>query len=318
MNAHPHFDLNLVIWDDRYSGQFAPLADYDNQFDLQWKLAQEGAAAYQQHPGADISDTYIDDRIYEWTGIHPKGGGLRDSSAGSRKLDHSIDPNLIKDKRCLDLCCGMGRWTRVMQRLGARSVLSVDASPNAINSVTRFNANVRQIDLFALPKDHPDMLGAFDFVCFWGVAMCTHDPKLAFEIAASTVAPGGWLYLMVYADGGLHSWRSTQAQRKRFHSLGSQEERLDYVKKVSSLAWGNDYSLLDNIRNALFRLAGRPGFHLLGILDMLSPSYNWVIPYRTAHNWFRCQGFDPVIHLNCRQFRPCAYHILGKKVSATP
>jgi len=162
------------------------------------------------------------------------------------------------------------------------------------------------------------MLGAFDFVCFWGVAMCTHDPKLAFEIAASTVTPGGWLYLMVYADRGLHSWRSTQAQRKRFHSLSSLEEKLDYVKKVSSLAWGNDYSLLDNIRNALFRLAGRSGFPWLGVLDMLSPSYNWVIPYRTAYNWFRRQGFDPVIHLNHRQFRPCAYHFLGRKASRAP
>jgi len=101
MNCHPHFDLNLVVWDDKYSGQFTPPADYNNQFDLQWRLALEKANGYQEHPGADISDTYIDDRIYEWTGIHPKGGGFRDSSAGSRKLDHPVDPNLIKDKHCL-------------------------------------------------------------------------------------------------------------------------------------------------------------------------------------------------------------------------
>ncbi len=311
--SHPHLDLNLVRWNDEYSGRFSAVEEYGTQFDLQWKLAQEGAENYQKHPGADVTDDYIDDRVYEWTGQHPQGGGLRDASAGSRRLDRIIDPNLILGKKCLDLCCGMGRWTRTMQRLGAASVLSVDASAHAIKSVSRFNADVRQVDLFSLPKQFPDMIGAFDFVCFWGVAMCTHDPKLAFEIAASTVAPGGSLYLMVYADGGLHGWRSTQAQRKRFHAMQSSEEKLKYVKDVATFDWGNDYSLIDNIRNFIFRYIGMPAYSPLGVLDMLSPSYNWVIPRQTANNWFAQQNFETVVLLNDREFRPCAYHMLGRK-----
>jgi 2-polyprenyl-3-methyl-5-hydroxy-6-metoxy-1,4-benzoquinol methylase len=100
-----------------------------------------------------------------------------------------IGPGLIEGRDCIDVGCGMGRWTRVMQALGARSVLSVDLSDSALVSVSRFNPKVLRADIMTIPEQHPELVGQFDFANFWGVGMLTHDPRQAFMSGASTSAP---------------------------------------------------------------------------------------------------------------------------------
>lgn len=312
--TNPHFDENLLEWSDDLSGRYPPPPrPYSEQFDLQWKLALEDYPPFLNHPGADLDPEYINDRIYEWTGNHPLGESFHDASAGTRVLDHPLDVKLIRGRDCIDVGCGMGRWTKTMQALGARSVLSIDASESAIRSVSRFNDLVMRADLMDLPIQHPELVGGFDFACFWGVAMCTHDPREAFLSAASVVKPGGSMYLMVYAPEGINGRALTNSQRRAFHKLSSVEDRLAFVTHVYERRWDSGYPLRDNLKNRLRNLLRRPKGGAIGVLDMLQPFYNWVIPLEVIERWVRLGGFSTMQLLNDSESPKAAYHVLATK-----
>jgi SAM-dependent methyltransferase len=310
---NPHFDDGLLIWNDKYSGRYEPPPDYSEQFDLQWKLAMRDPE-FNDVPGASIADEYIEDRIYEWTGNHPRGNGFNDLSMGSRVLDHPLNSEaLIKGKECIDIGCGMGRWSKVMLRLGAKSVLSIDMSEHALISVRKFSDNVRKVNIMEIPKEHPDLVNRFDFANFWGVAMCTHDPCKAFKSAASTVKKGGSFYLMVYAPEGQHATALVNTQRKLFVSLKTLDERLSLIQHIVEREWDWRYPFIDNIKNIIRRAIGKKKATKMGVLDMLEPFYNWTIPLDVIHRWMKDNGFTTVQLLNEYQKKKIAYHILGQK-----
>ena len=310
---NPHFDDGRVVWSDEYSGLYEP-PQYEEQFELQWNIALNGNPEYFDNPGASTEDDYIADRVYEWTGQHPSGQDrFSDPSMGSYVMDKPIDPELIRGKKCIDVGCGMGRWTKTMQMIGAGEVLSVDMSESGLASTAQFNPNVRQVNILRIREDHPDLVGQYDFANFWGVAMCTHDPKEAFASAASTVRAGGAMYLMVYAPKGIHDRRLTLAQRKRFHELSTVQERLEWVDTVHSRRWDGHYCLRDNLLNLTRNIRGLPKGNKMGVLDMLEPFYNWVVPLSVIRSWMTSCGFDQVDVLNARQQNKAAHHVLGIK-----
>jgi SAM-dependent methyltransferase len=310
---NPHFDENLVVWSDEYSGRYnPPPTGYGEQFDLQWKRAIEGDKHYFEYPGASTDDEYIEDRVYQWTGTHPSSRGFMDDR-GVRVLDVPLNPDLIKGKRCIDIGCGIGRWTKTMQFIGANEVVSLDLSESAIKSVSQFNDKVLRTNIMNIPDEHPELVGQFDFANFWGVAMCTHDPQEAFMSAASTVKPGGAMFLMVYAPEGMHNTPLVVKQRKTFHTLQTVEERLAYVDHIYNRKWDTSFPLSQNIRNIVRNTLSRQRMTKVGILDMLEPFYNWVIPWDVIQNWYKTAGFTDVSLLNQLESPKCAFHVLGKK-----
>jgi len=317
MAINPHFDENLLVWKDEYSGRYQPPpTTYSDQFELQWKLALDDKTFYD-YSGASIDNDDIDNRICEWTGIHPKGREHRDKMAefDNMILDHPVNPDLIKGKNCIDIGCGMGRWSKVMLSLGAKSVLSVDMSESALKSVSSFNKNTRRVDVMNLISDCPDLVGQFDFANLWGVAMCTHDPLRAFMNAVSTVKQGGTFYLMVYAPKGVHGMKMTNIQRRTFHGLSTLEERLAYIEHVRSRRWDKTYPWVDNIKNLTRNALNRPRSSKIGTLDLLEPFYNWVIPLDVIYEWMSKAGFQKIQWLNDYKFNhtrtKTAYHVLG-------
>ena len=311
---NPHFDENRLVWDDSYGGQYAPPV-YAEQFDLQWKLALAGDPDYYNHPGASVEDRYIDDRVYEWTGVHPSGNNrYNDPSMGSRVLDRPLDPALIRGKHCVDIGCGMGRWTRTMQRIGATSVTSIDISDSALKSVSRFNDKIIRADITALPQNHPELTGQFDFGNLWGVAMCTHDPRAAFLSAASLIKPGGALFIMVYHPDSIHNSAFANAMRRKFHGLKTVEERLALVDAVTDRRWDNDFPLFDNLKNVARGVLGRPKGSKIGWLDLLEPFYNWTIPADVIRGWYHDAGFrGDIVFCNEHEPHKAAHHVLGIK-----
>ena len=283
---------------------------------MQWSLALQHKQGFYAHPSSNTEEEYIKDRVYEWTGSRPGSKNeFFDGSGGNQVLDKPIPVALIQSKRCIDLACGMGRWTRAMQMIGAESVVSVDLSQSALDSVSRFNKAVVRADVMTLPEEHPELVDRFDFANLWGVAQCTHDPCKAFLNAAMTVKRGGALYLMVYAPEGMHNTSLVRWQRKQWRKLKSFEEQLAYVKHVASRAWDPTYSLADNLLNTAVRfyhaLRGKqPDW--LNVLDMLSPYYNWVIPLEVIDGWARKGGFHSYEVLNRGRHR-VAYHVLFRK-----
>jgi SAM-dependent methyltransferase len=320
--VNPHFDHDLVVWRDEYSGRYMPPSSgYAQEFELQWKLALQRTPGYFANPGACTDDEYIKDRVLEWTGIRPDspsqtGQHFHSKTMGVKRLDVPVPVELIRDKRCIDIGCGLGRWTRAMQMLGAAKVLSIDMSESALASVSAFNDWVERVDIMTIPQEHPEWVEQFDFANFWGVAMCTHDPKQAFMSAASTVTPGGALYLMVYSPEGMHNTSLVKTQRNIFHRLNSVEERMRFVQHVRDRRWDWRYSIVDNLVSqavrVYHRLKGKQGATLVGVLDMLEPFYNWVIPLDVIEGWIEQAGFRSFQILN-HGTRRVAYHVLATK-----
>ncbi len=311
---NPHFDDGIIIWRDEYSGKYEPPpTGYSEQFDLQWKIALKDAN-YFNYAGASTDVDYIHDRVYEWTGKHPLDkSNFIHKSGGSRVLDYPLDPRIIKGKKCIDIGCGMGRWTRVMQFLDAREVLSIDISKSAIESVKKFNKNVLRTNIMEIPEKHPELIGKFDFATFWGVVMTTNDPKKTFKSAASTVKPGGYLYMMAYAPVGLHNKKITNLKRKIFYNLKTIEERLAFVDKLYSRKWNKSLPLFENILNIVRNVLKLPRSSKIAILDMLEPFYNWTISLSVIKNWMKEEGFIELKLLNKFEKHKCAYHVLGRK-----
>jgi len=311
---NPHFDDGLLIWKDEYSGHYLPPAEgYADQFDLQWRLCLEDTEGFAGAADASVDDAAIADRIFEWTGQHHNRAASTRARQDPRPLNHPLDVKLIKNQECIDIGCGLGRWTRTMQELGARSVLSVDISKSALAGVRRFNPHVLQADVTELASQHPELVNRFDLANLWGVAMCTHDPLKTFLSAAATVKPGGALYLMVYAPEGMHGTTITNLRRKHFFQLDSLAEKLAYVDRVYHRRWDLSSPFRENFKNLLRNVMRRPKGSKIGVLDMLEPFYNWVIPLEVIYGWMQRAGFEYMRLLNEHEPRKCAYHVLGRK-----
>jgi SAM-dependent methyltransferase len=288
---NPHFDDHRVIWKDEYSGVYAPI-DYSSQFDPQWKLFLEQRRGFTRHTGVETDDEWIDDRVYDLTGHHGVVVSGADESGrnmgGRQRLDLRFSLDYFRGKRCIDIACGAGRWTRALQALGAQ-VKSIDVSEHGLASVKRFNADVERLNLFDI-AGRSDLHAQFDFALAWGVVMSTHDPAAAFGNAARVVRPGGAVYVMVYAPT-YHNSPSVLKQREHYHRhLQTTEERLRYIDEIA-----------DDPGNAI-------NFH-----DMLNPFYNWVVEEETIHGWFGRHGFINVMTLNGSELDPVAYHVVGTK-----
>lgn len=292
---NPHFDHERYVWSDEYSGLYQPV-DYSVQFDYEWKLFLEKKIGFCRHTGVETDDEWIDDRIYEITGVegfitgkkYLEGGGK--AIGGLLHLEPKFPIEYFKDKRCLDAGCGAGRWTKALLALGGK-VKSIDMSDNGIVSTRRFNSDVEKLNMFDIVTKRPDLKGAFDFTICWGVVMCTHDPKVAFQNVASTVKSGGKLYIMVYAPT-YHNSPAVIAQRQHYHRhLKTIEEKLQYAYEIS-----------DRPENAINQF------------DMLNTFYNWTIPEDVVYRWFAACGYRNIITLNAKEANKCGYHVVGEKI----
>lgn len=303
---NPHFDDGRVLWKDEYSGEYLPVA-YEDQFDRQWQLYLEGVRGFHDHTGVETSDEYIDDRIHEITGVRhfllkrqyadraeevARESGRweraeRRGVGGRLYLEPKFPLDYFQEKSCLDIGCGAGRWTRALLALGGR-VKSIDVSRAALESTRRFNPDVEEVGLFDIGQSRPDLVGAFDFALCWGVIMCTHDPKLAFEKAVSTVGPGGAIYIMVYAPTYHAGDFVTNARRIYHREKRTADERLAYLRELAN---GDE----DNMIN---------------YLDMLNTFYNWVIDEETIRSWCAAGGLGEPLFLNADEPNKCGHHVL--------
>lgn len=309
MSRNPHIDDGRVLWDDNYSGEYEPVV-YSEQFDDQWRLFLEKKPGFYHHAGVETADAWIDERILELTGVTdfllrkkwklvaPIIKRYRQLKAltqeklvtdGGVYLSPKFDSNYFQNKRCLDAGCGAGRWSKVLQSLGAE-VTAIDVSTHGLRSTRNFLNDVRELSIFDIPVATPTLHNIFDFAICWGVIMCTHNPKLAFENVASTVKKGGSMYIMVYAPT-YHNSEKVLSWRKEYReTCKSFDEKLAFA-----------YAISENKAN------------VIGYLDMLNTFYNWVIDEKTIINWFERNGFHDIVFLNKNEPHKCAHHVIAKK-----
>jgi 2-polyprenyl-3-methyl-5-hydroxy-6-metoxy-1,4-benzoquinol methylase len=138
---------------------------------------------------------------YEWdaySDILPESKDQLERWLGSTSLA------TFKDKRALDVGCGMGRNPYWMLRAGAREVVAVDIDEQSLAAARKnlsgfANARVELRSAYALS---PDDLGTFDRVTCIGVLHHLADPEEALRKMWGCVAPGGALLLWCYAREG--------------------------------------------------------------------------------------------------------------------
>lgn len=138
---------------------------------------------------------------YEWahySEILPESRLQLERWLGSTKLSS------FRDKRILDIGCGMGRNPYWMATVGARSITCIDADERCVE-VSRVNLSgfsgitVAHASVYELT---PTDFGQFDRVTCIGVLMILEDPSEALRRMWECVAPGGDLVLWVYAKEG--------------------------------------------------------------------------------------------------------------------
>jgi SAM-dependent methyltransferase len=126
----------------------------------------------------------------------------------------------FQNKICLDAGCGGGRNSIAMARLGAKEVIGIDVSEEGLKDAKRraqgmLNVRFEQASILNIP--FPDQ--TFDMVWCAGVLMITADEERALDELTRVMKKGGYLYLLVYATGGIH-WPLIQWLRSLATHIG--------------------------------------------------------------------------------------------------
>ncbi len=147
---------------------------------------------------------------------------------GETIFDRIIPFSELRDKRVLEIGCGMGLHTELMLRAGAR-VTSIDLSPTSVMATTKrleakgLQGDVRQMDAEKL--DFPDE--HFDFVWTWGVIHHSSHTGRAVREIHRVLKPGGETRIMVYNLEGMPSYLTMMSKFSwKFWFGGSLDELL--------------------------------------------------------------------------------------------
>ncbi|MDP9270166.1 MAG: class I SAM-dependent methyltransferase [Chloroflexota bacterium] len=249
--------------------RFVPADDYADAFALEWNAFR--TAHLERFTGLD----YLDRQFRAC-------------------LDFPIDR--LAGKTVLDAGCGLGRFSEVCLKYGAR-VIAVDMS-GAIDAAYR-NLNDQadifflQADIFRLPLRHE----SFDFAFSWGVLHHTPDPPRAFAQLPPLVKPGGRLMAFVYANYNKAYLATTEFYR-RFTTRLPQRLLLKLCYLAVPLYYLSRIPVLGPfVTRILFPVSVRPPTHRWRVgntFDLYSPKYAFTYDHVEVYEWFKRAGLTEI------------------------
>jgi ubiquinone/menaquinone biosynthesis C-methylase UbiE len=164
----------------------------------------------------------------------------------TRRLDLiGFDRDFFRGKTCLDAGCGGGRNTIAMAQLGAAEAHGIDIGAAGIADArerARALPNVRfeQASVEAIP--YPD--ATFDIVWCAGVLMHVGHDEQALDELVRVLKPGGLLYMLVYATGGMR-WPLIQLLKPIAAEIG--QEVMEKAVDVSGIAANKRRTFIDDL-----------------------------------------------------------------------
>lgn len=175
----------------------------------------------------------------------------------SKAFDHSVslfdqrldaadfDRSLIEGRKCLDAGCGGGRNSIGLARAGARSVVGIDLGEEGIKDARRRAAGHDNIEfLTGSLEELPFEDDSFEFIWCAGVLMHTQNDQRALDELSRVLAPGGAMYMLVYATGGMR-WPLVKLLRPIAAILG--KEKLENAVAASGIAVNKRRTFLDDL-----------------------------------------------------------------------
>lgn len=104
----------------------------------------------------------------------------------------------FKDKIVLDAGCGNGRFSYLAGELGAKHVIAVDFSNEALQRAIISTGNPANCSFIRANLSQLPLLPRFDFAFSMGVLHHTPDTKESYFNIAKLVKPGGYISLYLY------------------------------------------------------------------------------------------------------------------------
>jgi ubiquinone/menaquinone biosynthesis C-methylase UbiE len=156
-----------------------------------------------------------------------------------------FDEKWFEGKTCLDAGCGGGRNSIAMARLGAKEVIGIDIGEKGLADARRrsegmSNVKFEHASILEIPCENEK----FDMVWCAGVLMITADEERALDELARVTKKGGYLYLLVYATGGMR-WPLIQWLRPLAAQIG--QPAVERAIQLAGLPANKQRTFLDDL-----------------------------------------------------------------------
>jgi SAM-dependent methyltransferase len=202
----------------------------------------------------------------------------------ARRVDKPVE--WFAGKKILDAGCGPGRHSWAFGMLGAE-VTAFDMSDNGLEAARRDCAELPNIRFEKRNILEPLPYGSnFDLVWCYGVVHCTGDMVRALSNIARHVKPGGYLYIMVYAEPR----RTNVYEYQYYHEIAALRDA------IRPLTFDQKQAVLENLEGKNLTLAWFDAIsseiNELYTIEELRMLFDWLgfselkrtMPEETMHN----------------------------------
>ena len=234
---------------------------------------------------------------YQWEQL-PEGHAMLSSEEWKKEVTDSIcsyadlPAGWFKGKKVMDAGCGLGRWTYGFGELEVGCCVSFDVSDAGVARTGEVASGIG--DHFKVYKknilEQPDFPDDFDLVWCYGVLHHTGNTYKGFQNLVKCVKPGGYLFLMLYAE----------PEQDNIDQYLYYHEMFDMRCKTRNLPFKEKVKMLEE-------KYGKKYVH--GYFDAISPEINDLYRWDEIVSWFIDAGFEDIK----RTVEHTNHHVIARK-----